>query len=68
MKQSLSNRLERLEQRNNHAGCGIVAPSEFSPGSWTTFFCGRCRDFPTMEAAAEYLKGKGIDPIILIDI
>lgn len=68
MKQSIFNRLERLEQRNNRAGCGIVAPSELSPGSWTANFWGRCRDFPTMEEAETYLADKGVDPIIVIDV
>ncbi len=68
MKQSISNRLERLEQKNVQAGCGIVSQSEFSPGSWTAFFGGRCRDFPTMEEASDYLTEKGVDPVILIDI
>lgn len=68
MKPTALNRLERLEQQNVRAGCGIVAPSEFSPGSWTAFFRGRCRDFPTMEAASAYLTNKGIAPVILIDV
>ena len=68
MKQTISNRLERLEQKNVRAGCGIVAPSEFEPGSWTAFFGGRCRDFPTMEEASDYLTEKGVDPVIIIDI
>lgn len=68
MKQTISNRLERLEQKNARAGCGIVAQSEFSPGSWTAFFGGRCRDFPTMEEASDYLTDKGVDSVILIDI
>ena len=68
MKQSISNRLERLEQKNVRDGCGIVAQSEFSPGSWTAFFGGRCRDFPTMEEASDYLTDKGVDPVIIIDI
>lgn len=68
MKQTISNRLERLEQKNVRDGCGIVAPSEFSPGGWTTFFRGRCRDFPTMEEASDYLTDKGVDPVIIIDV
>lgn len=68
MKQTISNRLERLEQKNVRDGCGIVAPSEFSPGGWTAFFGGRCRDFPTMEEASDYLTEKGVDPVIIIDI
>lgn len=68
MKQTISNRLERLEQKNVRDGCGIVAPSEFEPGSWTAFFRGRCRDFPTMEEASDYLTDKGVDPVIIIDV
>lgn len=68
MKQTLQNRLERLEQQKVRDGCGIVAQSEFSPGGWTAFFGGRCRDFPTMEEASDYLTEKGVDPVILIDI
>ena len=68
MKQTLQNRLERLEQQNARAGCGIISQSEFSPGSWTAFFWGRCRDFDTMEAAEQFLTDKGVDPVIIIDI
>lgn len=68
MKQTISNRLERLEQKNVRAGCGIISRSEFSPGSWTTFFRGRCRDFDTLEAAEQFLTDKGLDPLIVIDI
>lgn len=68
IKEKLSRRLKQLERKIIRKGCGIVAPSAFSPGSWTAFFCGRCRDFPTMEEAAEYLRDKGVDPVILIDV
>ena len=68
MKQTPLHRLEQLEQQKARAGCGIVAPSEFEPGSWTAFFRGRCRDFPTMEEASVYLTEKGVDPVIIIDI
>lgn len=68
MKQTPMHRLERLEQKNVRAGCGIVSQSKFSPGSWTAFFGGRCRDFPTMEEASDYLTEKGVDPVIIIDI
>ena len=68
MKQTISNRLEQLEQQKARAGCGIVSQSEFSPGSWTAFFGGRCRDFPTMEEASDYLTEKGVDPVIIIAV
>lgn len=68
MKQTHLHRLEQLEQQKARAGCGIVSQSEFSPGSWTAFFRGRCRDFPTMEEASDYLTDKGVDPVIIIDI
>ena len=68
MKQTPMHRLEQLEQKNVQAGCGIVSPSEFTPGSWTTFFRGRCRDFDTLEAAEQFLTDKGLDPLIIVDI
>ena len=68
MKQTPMLRLEQLEQKNVQAGCGIVSPSEFTPGSWTAFFRGRCRDFPTMDEASDYLTDKGVDPVIIIDV
>ena len=68
MKQTPLHRLEQLEQQKARAGCGIVSQSEFSPGGWTTFFRGRCRDFDTLEEAEQFLTDKGVDPVILIDI
>ena len=68
MKQTPLHRLEQLEQQKARAGCGIVSQSEFSPGSWTAFFRGRCRDFDTLEAAEQFLTAQGLDPLIVVDI
>lgn len=68
MKQTPLHRLEQLEQQKARAGCGIISRSEFSPGGWTTFFRGRCRDFDTLEAAEQFLTDKGLDPLIVVDV
>ena len=68
MKQTPLHRLEQLEQQKARAGCGIISQSEFTPGSWTAFFRGRCRDFDTLEAAEQFLTDKGLDPLIVVDI
>ena len=68
MKQTPLHRLEQLEQQKARAGCGIISQSEFTPGSWTAFFRGRCRAFDTLEAAEQFLTDKGLDPLIVVDI
>lgn len=68
MKQTPLHRLEQLEQQKARAGCGIISQSEFTPGSWTAFFRGRCRDFDTLEAAEQFLTAQGLDPLIVVDI
>ena len=69
MKQTHLHRLESiLEQQKARVRMRHRVAVEIFAGSWTAFFGGRCRDFPTMEEASDYLTDKGVDPVIIIDV